>query len=180
MSHPELDWLAAHQPQHLTTDEGARERARVALARHAGPRSRSRGRSHRRHVRRLGVMAAAGAAGVAAAAVVTAGAQRGVGAGAGHAGAARLRAQASGRVIAPHRAPTSPLVRLADYVTASAAPAGDATLVARTTMWGTQHVTVYDLYADDGQYFFSRDSRGLPAQVAGHHNQAGGLFAREI
>ncbi|MGH9046538.1 MAG: hypothetical protein ACRDVW_04405 [Acidimicrobiales bacterium] len=76
---------------------------------------------------------------------------------------------------------TSPLVRLADYVGKSAAPAGNATLVARTTaLGGGKSVTVYDLYADDGQYFFSQTESGLPAQVSTDNNQAGGLFAREI
>jgi hypothetical protein len=75
----------------------------------------------------------------------------------------------------------SPLVRLADYVSKSAAPAGNATLVARTTaLGGGKSVTVYDLYADDGQYFFSQTESGLPEQVSTDNNQAGGLFAREI
>ncbi|MGH9045875.1 MAG: hypothetical protein ACRDVW_01010 [Acidimicrobiales bacterium] len=75
----------------------------------------------------------------------------------------------------------SPLVRLADYVSGSATPAGNATLVARTTaLGGGKSVTVYDLYADDGQYFFSQTESGLPAQVNTDHNLAGGLFAREI
>jgi hypothetical protein len=74
----------------------------------------------------------------------------------------------------------SPLVRLADYVNGSATPPGDATLIARTTTGGGKSVTVYDLYADNGQYFFSRTERGLAGQVSGHHNLAGRLFAREI
>lgn len=75
----------------------------------------------------------------------------------------------------------SPLVRLADYVSKSAAPAGDATLVARTTdLGGGKSVTVYDLYTDNGQYFFSQTESGLPGQVSTDNNQAGGLFAREI
>ena len=72
------------------------------------------------------------------------------------------------------------LVRLADYVSASPAPAGDAALVARTTTLYGKTVTVYDLYADDGQYFFSQNESGLTGQVSGHHNLAGGLFAREV
>jgi hypothetical protein len=75
----------------------------------------------------------------------------------------------------------SPLVRLADHVSSSITPAGDATLVARTTaLGGGKSVTVYDLYADNGQYFFSRTASGLPGQVSAGHNRAGGLFAREI
>jgi hypothetical protein len=75
----------------------------------------------------------------------------------------------------------SPLVRLADYVSSSPAPAGDAALVARTTtLSGDSSVTVYDLYADNGQYFFSQTESGLPAQVSTGNNQGGGLFAREV
>ena len=76
---------------------------------------------------------------------------------------------------------TSPLVQLADHVSRSATPTGNATLVARTTaLGGGKSVTVYDLYADNGQYFFSRTESGLPAQVRADHHLAGGLFAREV
>jgi hypothetical protein len=75
----------------------------------------------------------------------------------------------------------SPLVRLADYVSASATPAGDAALVARTTISSNgSTVTVYDLYGDNGQYFFSPTESGLAGQVSGQHSQADGLFAREV
>ncbi len=75
----------------------------------------------------------------------------------------------------------SPLVRLADFVSASAAPAGDAALVARTTTdTDGSSVTVYDLYGDNGQYFFSPTESGLAGQVSSQHNVAGGLFAREV
>ncbi len=75
----------------------------------------------------------------------------------------------------------SPLVRLADFVSASAAPVGDAALVARTTTdTGGSSVTVYDLYGDNGQYFFSPTESGLAGQVSSQHNLAGGLFAREV
>jgi hypothetical protein len=81
----------------------------------------------------------------------------------------------------PSHRVTSPLVRLADYVSASPTPVGNAALVARTTTSsnGTT-VTVYDLYADDGQYFFSQTESGLAGEVSAQHNLAGGLFAREV
>jgi hypothetical protein len=41
-------------------------------------------------------------------------------------------------------------------------------------------VTVYDLYTDNGQYFFSPTESGLAQQVSSQHNLAGGLFAREV
>jgi hypothetical protein len=74
----------------------------------------------------------------------------------------------------------SPLVRLADFVSGSATPTGDAALVARTTTNGGSSVTVYDLYGDNGQYFFSPTESGLAGQVSSQHNIAGGLFAREV
>jgi hypothetical protein len=74
----------------------------------------------------------------------------------------------------------TPLLRLADYVDESGAPGGDATVVARTTITGGKNVTVYDLYTDDGRYFFSPTKSGLAGQVSAGHNRAGGLFAREI
>jgi hypothetical protein len=74
----------------------------------------------------------------------------------------------------------SPLVRLADYVSGSAAPGGNAALVARTTTGGGKSVTVYDLYADNGEYFFSQTESGLAGQVSAQDNLGGGLFAREV
>src|ERR1035438_5519161 len=74
----------------------------------------------------------------------------------------------------------SPLLRLAAYVSGSATPAGNASLVARTTSGGGKSVTVYDLYADNGQYFFSQTESGLAGQVSAGHDLGGGLFAREI
>jgi hypothetical protein len=75
----------------------------------------------------------------------------------------------------------SPLIRLADYVSASTPPSGNAALVARTTTSSDgSTVTVYDLYADNGQYFFSPTESGLPGQVSSQNDQAGGLFGREV
>jgi hypothetical protein len=86
----------------------------------------------------------------------------------------------SPKVSAPSNHGASPLVRLADYVSASVAPAGDAALVARTTTSDGKSVTVYDLYADNGQYFFSQTESGLAEQVSSNDNLGGGLFAREV
>ena len=41
-------------------------------------------------------------------------------------------------------------------------------------------VTVWDLYADDGRYFFSQTKAGLPAQVKENNSQGGGWAGREI
>ena len=74
-----------------------------------------------------------------------------------------------------------PLAKLAAVLVAEPPPTGDATLVERET--GTQgqaSVNVWDLYADDGRYFFSQTEAGLPAQVKEDNNQGGGQFGREV
>jgi hypothetical protein len=74
-----------------------------------------------------------------------------------------------------------PLVTLAAYLAAEPAPKGDATLVERETgETGEARVTVWDLYADDGRYFFSQTEAGLPAQVKKNNSQGGGWAGREI
>ena len=52
--------------------------------------------------------------------------------------------------------------------------------MARTTTGGGKSVTVYDLYADNGEYFFSQTESGLAGQVSAQDNLGGGLFAREV
>ena len=74
-----------------------------------------------------------------------------------------------------------PLVALAANVAAEPKPAGDATLVERETGTpGKSTINVWDLYADNGQYFFSRTEAGLPAQVKEGNSQGGGQFGREV
>jgi hypothetical protein len=99
-------------------------------------------------------------------------------------------AQASGAHPAKTGASTSPtgstdarppLVTLAAYLAAAPRPAGDATLVERETGTPSQAgVTVWDLYTDNGRYFFSRTEAGLPAQVKENNNQGDGQFGREV
>jgi hypothetical protein len=201
MNDHDLDWLKTQRPQEETCDPDARERALQTLLEHTRRRTsltrRWRGPSLRglAHARAFGIAAAAAAAAVAAVVVLSArdhaardlvpstvATQSTV----HHRGAVHSRAAVHrhGAVHggAAHRrgAVRSPLVRLADDVSTSATPAGDATLVARTTTTGGQTVTVYDLYADDGKYFFSPMASGLAGQVSAGHNLAGGLFAREV
>jgi hypothetical protein len=95
-------------------------------------------------------------------------------------GPATTKTSATTKAPAASKHVASPLVRLADYVSASATPPGNATLIARTTSGGGKSVTVYDLYADNGTYFFSPTESGLAGQVSSDHNQAGRLFAREV
>jgi hypothetical protein len=74
-----------------------------------------------------------------------------------------------------------PLVKLAAYLAAAPRPAGDATLVERETAApGQASINVWDLYTDDGRYFFSQAEAGLPAQVKEDNNQGAGQFGREI
>jgi hypothetical protein len=74
-----------------------------------------------------------------------------------------------------------PLVQLAAVIAAEPQPKGNATLVEReTTLAGRATVKVWDLYTDDGRYFFSQTESGLPAQVQEDNNQADGQFAREV
>jgi len=180
MNHDDLDWLTAQRPQEQSYDTGARERALQALLEHTGPPRRRRrvGLGRLAHVRVLSITGAAAGAAVAAVLVLSAG---------DHAARDLIpTVTVSGTplhrrdTIPRHRAVHSRLVHLADDVISSGAPGGDATLVARTTTTGGQTVTVYDLYADDGKYYFSPQQSGLAAQVSAGHNLAGGLFAREI
>jgi hypothetical protein len=177
MNNQDLDWLVAQKPQRTEIDPGARERASLALSHHtrSHPGGRTFGGGLR--TRMFGFGAAAGVAAVAAAVVMMANG----GTNPAGVGGISKSAQAPQTTLLHHHAGGSPLVRLADYVSQSANPAGDATLVARTTSTTDgSSVTVYDLYADDGQYFFSPNEDGLATQVSAHHNLAGGLFAREI
>jgi hypothetical protein len=74
-----------------------------------------------------------------------------------------------------------PLVKLAADVAAEPRPSGDATLVERETAApGHASVNVWDLYTDNGRYFFSQTEAGLPAQVRENNNQGEGQFGREV
>jgi hypothetical protein len=98
--------------------------------------------------------------------------------------------QASGTHPARTGAPASPagpagaqpsLMTLAANVAAEPRAAGDATLVERETGYpGKASINVWDLYTDDGRYFFSQTRAGLPAQVRENNNQGAGQFAREV
>jgi hypothetical protein len=73
------------------------------------------------------------------------------------------------------------LLTLAAGLAAKPQPAGDATLVERETrIQGEASVNVWDLYTDDGRYFFSRTEAGLPAQVQENNNQGDGMFGLEV
>jgi hypothetical protein len=132
-----------------------------------------------------GVVAVAAVAAVAAASAVPS-----APAGTAQAGGAHPAARASGAHPANTGASTSstgstdaqpPLVKLAAYLAAEPRPAGDATLVERETgAPGKASINVWDLYTDDGRYFFSQTEAGLPAQVKENNNQGDGQFGREV
>ncbi|HEY3977337.1 MAG TPA: hypothetical protein VGM79_08705 [Streptosporangiaceae bacterium] len=74
-----------------------------------------------------------------------------------------------------------PLVKLAADLAAAPQPAGDSTLVERETGTpGRPSIDVWDLYTDDGRYFFSQAEAGLSAQVKENNNQGDGQFGREV
>jgi hypothetical protein len=74
-----------------------------------------------------------------------------------------------------------PLVQLAADLSAAPRPAGDATLVERETgVPGHASIDVWDLYADNGRYFFSPTEAGLPTQVKENNNRGDGQFGREV
>lgn len=180
--------MAVDGPETATADMGARRHRRRSTPRALGvevdlqmiERSGHAKRQQRAVVVRGGVAAGAAAA-VAALALVAVSSP-------GHATKLPVAASSSTSLSSrPSKAPVvskhaaSPLFRLAAAVNASPTPAGDATLVARTTaLGGGKSVTVYDLYTDNGQYYFSRTESGLAGQVNSGDNLAGGLFAREV
>jgi hypothetical protein len=93
-----------------------------------------------------------------------------------HPASTRASASPTGSTSAPPR-----LMTLAANVAAEPRPTGDATLVERETGYpGQKSINVWDLYTDDGRYFFSQTEAGLPAQVQEDNNQGAGEFAREV
>jgi hypothetical protein len=144
-----------------------------------------RARQARRHDRftrggiGAGVVAVAAVAAVGVASAVPSGP-----AGAGQAGAAHPTTTgkpASATSTARSSDAQHPLTKLVADLVADPPPTGDATLVERETgAPGHPSINVWDLYADDGRYFFSRTEAGLPAQVKEDNSQGGGIFAREI
>jgi hypothetical protein len=74
-----------------------------------------------------------------------------------------------------------PLVQLAAYLATETSQPGDATLVERETATsGQASINVWDLYTDNGRYYFSPTKAGLPAQVRENNNQGEGMFGREV
>ena len=88
---------------------------------------------------------------------------------------------ASASSSASHRPSQQPLVQLAALHSRRAAAEGQRHAGGtRDDPAGQATIKVWDLYADDGRYFFSQTKAGLPAQVQEDNNQGDGLFAREV
>jgi hypothetical protein len=124
--------------------------------------SRGRQLKHRRLAWRAGGGGLAAAA-VAAVAVVTSSTGT-------HAPVANLAA--SKPTTAGTTAEGPPLVRLVAYLTTTKAPAGDATLLLRDQVFTKgSKIDVWDLHADNGDYYFAKTRAAIPAQVRGKHLQ---------
>jgi hypothetical protein len=158
----------------------------VSAIEHRARRARRRDRIVRGGIG-AGVVAVAAVAAVGVASAVPSGQARPAQAGGAHpavrasaAHPAKTGASASSSASAS-AGTQQPLVQLAALIAAEPQPKGNATLVEReTTLAGQATVKVWDLYTDDGRYFFSQTKSGLPAQVQADNNQGNGLFAREV
>ena len=175
--------LAAEQP--FTPD--------VAAIEHRARQARRRSRMTRGGIG-AGVIAVAAVAAVAVAGAVPSAPARTDQAGGTHPAVRASAAHPAVRASAAHPAKTGastsptgsantqqPLVTLAAHLAAKSVPAGDATLVEReTSIPGDATVDDWDLYTDDGRYFYAHTEAGLPAQVKEDNNQGEGMFGREV
>jgi hypothetical protein len=166
--HDDLTWLADRQPRTASPDAETTASARTALLEHADPAApplaftapaRASRRPAPRGPRRRGVsgrrvLSLAGVAAVAAVGVVAV--------------AGGLPTGDGGGVLAPPpAAEAAPLVRLSHTIAAAPAAPGDATLVVRRShVAGDKTVTAYDLYLDNGRYYFSASPDGLKHSTA--------------
>jgi len=127
------------------------------------------GRGRKLRHRRLAWRATAGASVAAAAVAAVAVATSGTGV---HAPAPNLAAQKPATTSSVTPAEDSPLVRLVGYLTTAEQPPGDATLVLRDQRYTNGlKADIWDLYTDNGDYYFAKTRGGIPAQVKGHHTQ---------
>ena len=171
--HDDLDWLAAEQPSTLPPDDDATADARTALLVHVRAERRAEVRPdpapvarrapERRWLRPSRVLALAAAAAVA---IVAATAIPG-----------SERVGGSLRVAAPpvEDAQAATLVRLATKVAAEPEPKGDATLVRRHhTFDDGKTMRGFDLYLDDGTYYYGSTMAELRQAIADDNDQGNG------
>jgi hypothetical protein len=190
----DLDWMAGRQPQRIGSepfvagDPFARERARQALDFHIAGDGGGRGFGWRRFLGLRTVSLAAGAVAAALVAVLLVSSGGGSGtktAATGHGGVAAPHGAAAAHAHAAHgpaahASSQGPLMKLADYVSEAPAPSGNATLVQRTTTLESEPAVVYDLYTDDGRYFFAESKGELAGEIEAGQNTAGGWTARQL
>jgi hypothetical protein len=132
----------------------------------------SRGRQLRR--RRLAWRATAGGTFAVAAVAAVAVAVSGTGVQAPAPGLAAPNPATAGT------AEPAPLVQLVSSLTTAEEPAGDATLLLRDQVFaGGSKIDVWDLHADNGDYYFAKTRGALPAQVKGKHKQQGGIYRKK-
>jgi hypothetical protein len=157
---------------------------------HSARRTRRRDRLTRGGIG-VGAAAVAAVAAVAVANAVPSGPTGTAQAGGTHPAARAGKAHAAAKANGAHPVNTGssagsagapqPLVTLVADLVADPAPKGNATLVERETgAPGQASINVWDLYTDDGRYFFAHTEAGLPAQVKENNNQGNGQFAQEI
>ena len=160
--HRDLDWLVAERPAVAAPDALATRRARRDLLAHiAGtPDAAPAGVRPGRHRRRRGLLLLGSAAALAAAAAVA---------------VALVPSGGHGR-LAVDEAAASPLVRLSQQTLALPAPAGDATLVRRDQQYPDgSSIVGYDLYGDDGTYYYGATRAALRRAVMNDQREYGTL-----
>jgi hypothetical protein len=75
----------------------------------------------------------------------------------------------------------APMVRLVSYLATAPQPTGDATLLLRSQVQADgSKIDVWDLHADNGDYYFARSRGALPAQVAGKKLQGEKAGRRKV
>jgi hypothetical protein len=154
--HSDLDWLVAERPATEGPDALATRRARRELLAHiTGAPAAAPAAAPRSRRRRRGLLLAGAATVAAAAALVVALAPSG-----GHGG---LKVEA---------ASAATLVKLSAAQLAQPRPAGDATLVRRDQHYPDgRSIAGYDLYADDGTYYYGATRAELHRAVRKHEHQ---------
>ncbi|MEU4239180.1 hypothetical protein [Actinoplanes sp. NPDC026619] len=132
--------------------------------------NRGRKLKHRRLAWRVTAGSTFAVAAIAAVAVATTGSGT-------QAPAPQLAAPKPATTSAPAEAP---LVKLVGNLTTAPQPAGDATLLLRDQRYDDGlKVDVWDLHADNGDYYFAKTKGALPAQVKGGHKRNEDAFGRK-